>query len=123
MAAAGDAIRNLLVKNEEILLKNETRTDALALSNVVGDACIEISESGKKSVYRTGLPFEPVDGLLYIVDDTVAMTDLAEGLKLLVYTAARVKKNARIKSTCSSIWKNSGADWKVIFHQRTLVVE
>lgn len=123
MAAMEDGIRNVLLRNEELLLKNETRNDANLISKIINDNCIEITEAGQKYYYHNGEIFENADGVLYIMDDSIDLIDLAEDCRLLVYTAARVKKNARTKATCSSIWKRIDGEWKAIFHQRTIAAE
>ena len=64
-----------------------------------------------------------MDGALYIDPDTARLADMGEGCKLLTYVAGRVVKNTRTKITCASLWKKSGEDWKISFHQRTVQSE
>jgi hypothetical protein len=119
MEAEEDGIREELVLKEEKLLENGFRANAKKIEELIDDNCIEIAESGKQSSYRSGDNFENADGELYIISDTIKCIYLSENCRLLVYTAAKVKKNVRMKSSCSSIWKKSDDKWKMVFHHRT----
>lgn len=119
MATEEERIKRDLILKEEQLLENNIRNDAKKIAELVDEKCIEIAETGKQSKYRSGSQFENVDGVLYIDSSSVQLIELAENCRLLLYVAAQVKKNARMKSSCSSIWKKNDGEWKVVFHQRT----
>jgi hypothetical protein len=119
MATAADKTRDELILKEEKLLENGFRKDASRIQGLIDDSCIEIAETGKLCSYKPGDTFEAIDGELYIISDTAKLIELSADCMLLTYVAAKVKKNARIKSTCSSVWKKGGDKWKRVFHQRT----
>lgn len=116
-------IEKILLSNEELLLKNEIRTDPAAISPLVQDGCVEVTEQGARHAYQSGKAFGTNDGVLYIIDKTAQVVDLADDCKLLLYSAARVKKDTRTKAHCSSVWKMIGDAWKVVYHQRTITAE
>ncbi len=105
------------------MLENAIRNDPVKIADFVENGCVEIPASGGERQYKTGEVFENVDGELYILSNSVKLIDLSEDCKLLLYVAGKVSKNSRIKSNRSSIWKNIGGQWKVIFHQGTNCAE
>lgn len=119
MATETDRIRKELILKEEQLLKNSIRNDAGKIAELIDDNCIEFTASGRQNVYRPGELFGSVDGESYIDSDSVRLVDLSEDCKLLLYVAAKVNKNTRLKSNHSSIWKKSDGTWKMVFHQGT----
>jgi len=119
MVTEEDRIRKELVSKEEQLLKNSVRNDAAKIAELVDDNCIEFTASGKQSNYKPGELFGNVDGELYIVSDSAKLIHLSENCRLLLYVAAKVNKNTRVKSIHSSIWKKVNGRWKMVFHQGT----
>ena len=119
MKSEEEKLKGTFILKEELLLKNDTRNDAKKISEIVDETCFEISESGQIFSYQPGQTFGDIDGVLYIDDSTVKLINLSEECKLLVYSATRVKKNSRMKSACSTIWKKTKGKWKIFFHQRT----
>jgi hypothetical protein len=114
-----DRIRKELTSKEEQLLKNSIRNDAGKIAELIDDNCIEFTASGEQSKYKSGDLFGNVDGELYIISGSVKLIDLSEDCKLLLYVAAKVIKNTRVKSNRSSIWKKINGKWKIVFHQGT----
>lgn len=108
-----------LISKEEQLLENDIRNDANRLAEIIDDHCIEFTPSGKQNRYRSGAQFEMTSGVSYIDSNTVSLIDLAEDCKLLLYVTVKVNKNVRMKSNCSSVWKETGGNWKIVFHQGT----
>jgi hypothetical protein len=119
MGTEEEKVKKELILKEEQLLENNIRNDAKKIAELVDEKCIEIAETGKQSNYRSGSLFGNVEGVLYIDSSSVQLVELSENCKLLLYIAAQVKKNVRMKSSCSSIWKKNDGQWKVVFHQRT----
>jgi len=112
-----------LVRKEEQLLENTFRSDADKVATIVQVGCIEFSASGGQQVYAAGQKLEGLDGVLYIVSDSVRLIDVSEDCKLLLYVAGRVSKNRRVNTNRSSLWKNFDGQWKVVFLQGTNVAE
>jgi hypothetical protein len=119
MGIEDERTRKELIFNEEQLLKNSIRNDAGKIAELLEDNCTEFTASGKQNRYRPGELFGNVDGESYIDSNTVRLVDLSENCKLLLYVAAKVNKNTRMKSNCSSIWKKIDGKWKMVFHQGT----
>ncbi len=119
MVTEQDRIKKELIANEEQLLENKIRTDAGKIAELIDDDCLEFTSSGKQNQYHPGELFEKLDGVFYIDSNTVKLIDLSEDCKLLAYVAAKVLKNSRTKSNCSSVWKKIQGNWKIVFHQET----
>ncbi len=123
MLSETDRIKRDFLRKEEQLLDDDFRGDAANVAGILSEGSLEITESGKTNMYRAGTAFPRIDGALYIDTDSARLADMADGCKLLTYVAGRVVKNARTKITCASLWKKTGDDWKIAFHQRTVQSE
>jgi hypothetical protein len=123
MRTEGAEVKEQLFAKEEQLLKNDIRTTPDKIAELVDEDCVEINETGRQHAYKRGETFESIDGVLFIMSDSLRVVDLSADCKLVLYVASKVKKNTRMKSSCSSVWKNKGGNWKVIFHQRTACLE
>lgn len=119
MGLEENRIRKELILKEEQLLENDIRNDASRIAELITDNCIELTASGKQLHYRHGELFGSVDGVSYIDSNTVKLVDLSEDCKLVVYIAAKVNKNTRMKSNNSSVWKKTDGKWMMVFHQVT----
>ena len=108
-----------LISKEEQLLENDIRNDAQRLAEILDDRYVEFTPSGERNRHRAGGPLEMTSGVSYIDSKNVSLIDLAEDCKILLYVAVKVSKNVRIKSNCSSVWKKTGGNWKIVFHQGT----
>ena len=98
-----------LILYEERLLEN--RSDAATLKELLDAKCVEFAIPGT------------AEGESDIDSNTVRMIELSDDCKLLLYIAAMVCKNARMKSNQSSIWKKTDSKWKLLFHQETKCTE
>ncbi|ORC36938.1 hypothetical protein B4O97_04755 [Marispirochaeta aestuarii] len=107
-----------LIAREELLLNKGIRNDREQINRIVEENCIEIDEHGRKA-YSSKAGLEKLDGVFYISDTASEMIMLSEDTALLLYEAVKTKNNSRTKANCSSIWKSTNGEWKVIFHQRT----
>lgn len=119
MGTEEDRIKKELLLKEEQLLENAVRNDAAKIGDLIDASCLDCTATGKQQTYQPGALFENVEGVLYIDSNTVRYVDLSEDCKLLVYIAAKVNKNTRMKSNHSSIWKKRDGKWKMVFHQAT----
>jgi len=120
MLQAETGIEKMLFAKEERLLTNEYRSDATFVSQITGDGCIEVTEAGKK-IARNSPTMETIEGAFYLTDNKHESRMLSDDCILLLFEAVQVKKDTRIKSACSSIWKNIDGDWKTVFRQRTVI--
>ena len=119
MELSEEQIKKEILYNEEKLMRNDIRNDVKILTKLIENNCIQISETGVQNRYQLGQTCKEIDGVLYITGNESQLIDISEDCKLLIYTAAKVKKNTRTMINCSSIWKKKNNKWKVIFQQRT----
>lgn len=123
MEVEENRIMKELLSKEEQLFENDIRNDADRLAEIIDDHYIEFTSTGKQNRFRSGGQFELTSGVSYIDSKNVNLIDIAEDCKMLLYVAVKVNKNVRIKSNCSSIWKKTGSNWKIVFHQGTNCAE
>jgi ribonuclease HI len=123
MGNEAEGMQEKLILKEESLLENSTRNDPSLIEKLMDDNCIEFSASGRQRVYRRGDKMENADGVLYIDSATVRSINLSEDCILLLYVGVKVNKNVRTKSNCSSVWKKTDGEWKMVFHQGTNIPE
>lgn len=115
---------NLELKQlEEQLLQHEIRTDSVRLDELLSDDFIEIGASGRvytKAEIIENLPTEP-GGVIRELSDFQARP-LAEGIALVTYKITRSVQGSTetARSLRSSIWKRTGGQWQLVFHQGTL---
>ena len=118
-----DKIGKLLYKLEEELQKSDTRKSVEKLKVLISDDLKEITSSGlitNKQDCLINLPSAP--------DIKFVMTDFnyRELTPNLVQTFFRTEKTVietgkTSYSMRNSIWKKENNDWKMIFHQGTLI--
>jgi len=108
-----------LLRNEELLLKAKTELSPAQLGDLIGEDCIDFSEPGKAVKFAPEVLSGVAEGELYIVSNTVKMVTLAPDCRLFLYVVGAVIKNSRKKANRSSIWRNDGGKWKVVFRQQT----
>lgn len=114
---------NHLRKLEESLLKNEIRANPNRLNTLLHDSFIEIGYSGKtynKADILNELTNELESTYVCWSQDYQFIT-LASDLVLITYREARMGKSGKLSrhSKRTSIWFNSGKEWKLKFHQGT----
>ncbi|HEV8390792.1 MAG TPA: DUF4440 domain-containing protein [Dongiaceae bacterium] len=104
---------------EESLFKPEVRASASAIDRLLADDFVEFGSSGltfdKKDV---------IDGLQSEPTMQRALTDfraspLAPDVVLLTYRSIRHGDSGERHFLRSSIWKNFGGQWRMVFHQGT----
>ncbi len=110
---------------EKSLHKPGFRKNPVKLNKIIADEFIEIGKSGK-IWNKTAI----IDALKNEISTEITMTDfvlsvLSENLVLVIYTAHQITKDGSSESNSmrSSIWKLFGNDWKMIFHQGTLITK
>jgi len=112
-----------LMRREEQLMNNLTRADAGKVSELMEDKCIDISESGQRSVYRVGDTLLTSEGVVFITTESTTLSDLALDCKLLSYVSARIIVDKQSRTFNSSIWKQRGTAWKRVYHQGTVCLK
>lgn len=111
---------------EESLLQADLRKTPTVLDTLLADGFEEIGSSGYVASRN-----EVIHWLLHKEQDVrwslenFQVRELAPGLMLATYRARKVGgSNATSSGSLrSSIWKRSGQDWQMIFHQGTKIVE
>lgn len=108
------------MRREEQLMSNPVRADAAKVSELMEDKCIEVSELGHRSVYRSGDTLMTSEGVVFITTESATLSDLAMDCKLLSYVSARIIVDKQSRTFNSSIWKQRGDAWKRVYHQGTV---
>ena len=110
-------MRNVLYQLELSLLKPEIRRSPEILDKLLAEEFIEFGSSGKiynKQIIIETLPLaEPINGAI----ENFNVTELSEDVMLTTYRAII----DGVESLRSSIWKNNGQEWQMVFHQGTLI--
>ena len=114
----------LLIKNlEDEINTPVARNNPFRLNELIADEFIEIGATGKKwdkgSIVRELLKEENIE----INTSNFTVRELSEDLRLAMYLSVKINKSDKteIKSIRSSIWKFIDGNWKIIFHQGTLI--
>ena len=122
MNVVDPAIAGLLRDLEERLLQVEVRSSRDELDALIDDGFIEIGASGrtfdKRSIMET-LVAEIAEAtpVLRTLDD-FNTTLIAPGVVLATYRAIR-HSEPPVESLRSSIWRQRGDRWQILFHQGT----
>jgi hypothetical protein len=110
----------LLIELETRLLRPETRSSRQALDRLLADDFTEIGKSGRvydKQTVIAGLVSESGD--LKFIADNFETRVLARDLVLLTYQTSLEHEQKHPGAIRSSIWRRSGRDWQLVFHQGT----
>ncbi len=118
-----DTLAETIKRLEKSLQLPDFRKNPAELNKLIADEFIEIGKSGK--VWnKSGI----IEVLINESSTEITMTDfalsaLSENLVLVIYTAGQITKDGspEVKSMRSSIWKLFNNEWKIIFHQGTLL--
>jgi hypothetical protein len=110
-------------ENEERLLQPEYRSSAADLDRLLADDFVEIGASGRtwtkhQIIADLTTSDETLDVSLVATD--FRMRVLADGLVLATYRCVRsTSGGGDTFSWRSSIWRNTGTMWHMVFHQGT----
>lgn len=113
-------IENTLLNLERELIREEVRSSAEKISEILADRCLEFCSSGDVYRYKAGDIFP----LGREADWEIVDFDVKELAADVMHTTFRLLRhdeadhNKRI-SLRSSIWKLENEKWKMIFHQGT----
>ncbi|QLE43933.1 nuclear transport factor 2 family protein [Nostoc sp. C052] len=118
---------SLLRQLEERLLQPDVRKSAKDIMDLLADEFIEIGSSGRvfdKQQIIESLQNEPIESLIQRSIAEFKTLVLATGVILVTYRIVRdISGEQPVHSLRSSIWKLNNDQWKMIFHQGTLVRE
>lgn len=112
---------------EERLLQPDVQKSARDVMDLLADEFIEFGSSGRvfdKQQIINSLQNERIEPLTQRSITEFQTLVLATGIVLVTYRVVRhISGEQPVNSLRSSIWKFNNAQWKMIFHQGTLVVE
>jgi glyoxylase I family protein len=108
---------------EEKLLSEDVRHNPQKLDAYIADGFLEIGASGNvwsKQTVIKALKDEPYSEISISEFKVILLT---KDVALVTYNAYRkpTKNNPEANSLRSSIWKLFGKEWKIIFHQGTVL--
>jgi hypothetical protein len=118
-------ILNELIKREPIFHRPELGTDRSSLEKMTDPDFWEVGASGKlysrEDVINTVIERfkNPLYKDIWETKDFYCQ-EIAPNNFLLTYTLIQDRKRVTRRST---IWRYSGADWKILYHQGTIVKE
>jgi hypothetical protein len=115
-------VKEYLISLEEKLVNPNIRKSDEELSQLLSDEYLEFGVSGntynKKDTIET-LKREP-SGQISVLDLKVNL--LTPEIALITYTAVKKDNpNFEIVSLRSSLWKKTGKDWQIVFHQGSYI--
>ena len=116
-------IKEQLKSLEEKLLNPEVRKSVEEISQLLADDYTELGSSGK--VYNKKDTIEALQkglaGQISAHDFKVNLLTLE--VALVTYAAVRRdNSNNKISSLRSSLWKKTGGNWQIVFHQGTVII-
>ena len=114
-------ILEVLIYLETKLHSHSVRTSYEELELLLADKYIEIGASGrlydKKETISNLMSSEPIK----IIASDFQLNELSNELMQLIYKTEHKENSQTIrKAIRSSLWKNNGANWQIIFHQGTI---
>ena len=103
---------------EEQLMRTATRSSRKKLEDLLGEEFVEFGSNGvvydRDSVISAMLLEEPV---AWSISSFKALA-LADGIALVTYVATKRGGDSSLRC---SVWKRTGARWRIVFHQGTRV--
>ena len=108
-----------LRKLEESLWRPETRFDREYMDGVLHEEFFEFGRSGRKYSREESLSAEEVEFSADLKDFKVQ--EVAEGVALVTYISEAKYGEALEVGNRSSLWVKVGDEWKLRFHQGTVV--
>ncbi|WP_392535854.1 DUF4440 domain-containing protein [Nostoc sp. C117] len=110
---------------EERLLQPDIRKSAKDVMDLLADEFIEFGSSGRvfdKQQIIKSLENEPIEPLTQISITEFKTLVLATGVVLVTYRIVKhISGEQPVDSLRSSIWKLIDNQWKIIFHQGTVI--
>ncbi len=119
----GADIIDAIISLELALLRPETRRDRDFLDRHISDDFEEVASNGRrfgKDEVLARLPQE--SGIGFKTEDFQCRL-LAPDIALLTYGASRLANGEEARSRRSSLWRREAGEWRMCFHQGTLLGE
>lgn len=108
------------IELELALLKPEVRQSKDELNRLIHDDFVEISQSGKMYGKEVVLASVPESETNYEAKD-FSVRKISEDVVQVFYKTVSTDKDGAVKKALrSSLWKNEGDIWQMIFHQGTM---
>jgi hypothetical protein len=104
---------------EESLWRAETRFDVAHMEAVIAPDCVEFGSSGKIYTRRQIVETPPTELRARLPLEGFAVRLVATDLALVTYRSAYLDPFA--EANRSSLWRRTGDDWQLVFHQGTLL--
>lgn len=112
-----------LLRLEQSLLDDSVRTDHRRISELLDERFKEYASSGKAYRYTSGDAFGKNAEGIRIIESSFEVVSLTPDIALVNYQSVKGNGDAGAKTNRSSIWKKTGAAWKIVFHQGTMCAE
>lgn len=114
-------LKQQLIELELYLLKSEVRSSAEELASLIHDDFLEFGGSGIRFGKEEVLMRLPKERCPEFCATDFELRVLTPDLAQLLYRASMIKPDEFITrySLRSSLWKKSGDNWQMIFHQGT----
>ena len=121
--AEADAGLEAVLALERHLLQPDVRASRPALDRLLADDFTEIGASGRMFGKAEVLRWLPAEDGAHFDFEPVSVRWIADDLAQVVYRARRTLASEVRHTLRCSLWRRSGGDWKMIFHQGTVVPE
>lgn len=119
MADVDPELFRCIVELEQLLLQPHVRASGERLDALIADDFEEIGASGARFGKADVLQRLPVESGISFAAHGFSARELAPGLVLLNYRAARRDVSGKADSLRSSIWRRDPDGWRMTFHQGT----
>lgn len=115
-------ILDIILKNENSLLIAPTRYSYDHLNKLLDDDFFEFGSSGNIYYKRDILARLPKENNFTSTMENAALKQLDNHTFLLTYKANRIQTDGQVLASLrSSLWKKFDTEFKLIFHQGTLI--
>jgi hypothetical protein len=118
MSSQGD---ELLFELEQRLAQVGKRLSAEEASSLIAEDFVEFGSSGKvwskAEIIEAMSQWNPIERIV----ENFRVRELSASVCLVTYKVIGVDRQASLFSLRSSIWRNNGETWQIVFHQGTSV--
>ncbi len=114
-------LKDILYKLESSLLQKEVRQSAEKLDKLVAEDFLEIASTGKTFGKKHVIEDLPkMDAPTFLIN-SFEVRELSPELAITIFEITKILNGDTTNSMRSSIWKKFDGDWKMIFHQGTII--
>ncbi len=115
------AIHDTIVALELALLQRDTRRDRDFLDRHIADDFEEIAANGRRFGKEEVLTRLPLENGINFETSYFQCRLIAPDIALLNYDASRIADGEQVRSRRSSLWRCEAGEWRMCFHQGTLL--